>query len=95
MILYLVKKFVFFFNFHKLRLNWLLRLVRNKPILILISGYISITLFRYYCRKPYKILPFLNKRLAKATLEIKDKCNNEIVILDNKIKGIKIGRAHV
>jgi sphinganine-1-phosphate aldolase len=86
MLLHFIKKIFFFFHFHKLNLNWLVHFVRNKSILILLSGYISITLFRYYFRKPYKLIPFLNKRLAKATLEIKEKCSNEIVILDNKIK---------
>ena len=82
----MLKKFLIFFHFHKLSSTWLLRVLRDKSILILLSGYISITLFRYYCRKPYKLLPFLNNRLVKATLEIKDKCSNEIMILDNKIK---------
>jgi sphinganine-1-phosphate aldolase len=86
MLLYFIKKIFFFFHFHKLRLNWLLHFVRNRPLLILLSGYISITLFRYYCRKPYKLIPFINRRLTKATLEIKDKCNNEMTLLDNKIK---------
>lgn len=85
MLLYFIKKFFFFFHFHKLRLNWLLHFVRNRPLLILLSGYISITLFRYYCRKPYKLIPFLNRRLTKATLEIKEKCKDEITLLDNKI----------
>jgi sphinganine-1-phosphate aldolase len=79
-------KFLIDFCFHKINLFKSLNLLKNKWFLFLISIFTSIKLFRHYYKKPFILLPFLNKKLINATIDIKEKSNFEIVSLNNKIK---------
>ena len=61
--------------------------LKNKWTLLFLFIYINVKLYNRYRSKPlYKLLPFLTKRITAATLEIKNKCRNEVIHLDTKIK---------
>ena len=60
--------------------------IPKKWIFLMVFGIISIKLLRIYRRKPWKLLPFINKRITQAVIEIKTKNKLEIETLNNIIK---------
>ena len=69
-----------------LNLLFFKRNIPKKWIFLMIFGIISIKLLRVYRRKPWKLLPFINKRITQAVIEIKTKNKIEIDTLNNLVK---------
>ena len=63
-----------------------LKNIPKKWIFLIIFGIISIKMLRIYRRKPWKLFPFINKRITQAVIEIKTKNKTEIDALDNLVK---------
>jgi len=73
------------FCFHKIPILKSLSFLKNKSVYLFLFIFISIKLLRKYYNKPFKLLPYLNKKLINATIDIKDKSQHQIVTLNNKI----------
>lgn len=81
----IIKFFIEFF-FHKIDILKWLPFLKNKSVYLFIFIFMSIKLLRKYYHKPFQLLPFLNKKIINATIDIKEKCNFEIANLNSKIK---------
>jgi len=86
LILKQIIKCVINFCFDKINLYKCLNLLKNKPVYLFLFIFISIKLLRKYYNKPFQLIPFLNKKLIHATIDIKEKSNLEIISLNNKVK---------
>jgi sphinganine-1-phosphate aldolase len=85
-ILYLLNKIVSFYCLHRVNIFKLIRLFKNKWFLFFLTGYTCIKLYRNSIKIPFQLLPYLNKKLINATIDIKEKSQNQIVTLNNKIR---------
>lgn len=59
--------------------------IPKKWVFLIIFGILSIKLLRIYRKKPWKLLPFINKRITQAVVEIKTKNQLEIDSLNSLI----------
>jgi sphinganine-1-phosphate aldolase len=60
--------------------------IPKKWVFLIIFGILSIKLLRIYRRKPWKLLPFINKRITQAVVEIKTKNKLEIDVIDTDVR---------
>ena len=63
-----------------------LKKIPKKWVFLIIFGILSIKLLRIYRRKPWKLLPFINKRITQAVVEIKTKNKLEIDVIDTDVR---------